>query len=255
MTHTPIIPWMGGKRKLAKAILPHFPEHTCYVEAFAGGAALFFMKPPSPTEVLNDCNLDLITLYRVCQHHLEEFIRHFKWSLVSRQMFEWLRSTPPDTLTDIRRACRYYYIQKMAFGGKTHGQTFGISKTHPPRLNLLRLEETLSQAHLRLSRCYIERLDWRACIEKYDGPGTLHFLDPPYWQCEHYGVPFPWSEYEALSEVMSQIKGKAVMTINDHPAIREQFKVFRHEPVEIRYTIGGNGNRSKMHRELIYFNW
>lgn len=253
--YQPIIPWMGGKRKLAKSILPHFPEHVCYVEAFAGGAALFFLKQPSATEVLNDCNNELITLYRVCQHHLEEFVRQFKWSLVSRQMFEWLKMTPVETLTDIQRACRYFYIQKMAFGGKVHGQLFGTSKTHPPRLNLLRLEETLSQAHLRLSRCYIERLDWRKCIEKYDGPDTLFFLDPPYWKCEHYGVPFPWEEYVALSEVLAGLKGKAILTINDHPDVRALFDCFRAQPVETRYTVGGNGMRDKVYREMVYFNW
>lgn len=43
----PIFPWIGGKRRLAKALLPLFPVHTCYVEPFAGGAALFFLKEPS----------------------------------------------------------------------------------------------------------------------------------------------------------------------------------------------------------------
>lgn len=44
MTIYPIIPWIGGKRRLAKQILPLFPKHSCYVEPFAGGAALFFLK-------------------------------------------------------------------------------------------------------------------------------------------------------------------------------------------------------------------
>ena len=53
----PIIPWMGGKRRLAKHLLPMFPEHSCYVELFSGGAALFFMRPvPAKVEVLNDIN-------------------------------------------------------------------------------------------------------------------------------------------------------------------------------------------------------
>lgn len=68
----PIVPWIGGKRRLAKRILPLFPQYDCYVEPFAGGAALYFMKESSDVEVLNDINGELINLYRVVKHHLEE---------------------------------------------------------------------------------------------------------------------------------------------------------------------------------------
>ena len=92
---TPIIPWIGGKRRLARHILPLFPAHSCYVEPFCGAAALYFMKAPSEVEVLNDINGELVNLYRVVQHHLEEFLRQFKWALTSRQIFKWLQATPP----------------------------------------------------------------------------------------------------------------------------------------------------------------
>ena len=102
--HSPIIPWIGGKRRLAKHIIPMFPEHTCYVEPFAGAAALYFLKAPAKVEVLNDVNGELVNLYRVVKHHLEEFTRQFKWALTSRQMYKWLQDTPADPLTDIQRA-------------------------------------------------------------------------------------------------------------------------------------------------------
>jgi DNA adenine methylase len=145
----PIVPWIGGKRRLAKHILPLFPEHTCYVEPFCGAAALYFLKAPTKVEVLNDVNGELVNLYRVVRHHLEKFVRQFKWALTSRQIFKWLQITPEETLTDIQRAARFFYLQKMAFGGKVEGQTFGASTTSGPKLNLLRLEEDLSAAHLR----------------------------------------------------------------------------------------------------------
>ncbi|MEZ5571152.1 MAG: DNA adenine methylase [Halioglobus sp.] len=44
----PLVPWIGGKRKLADHIVPLFPDHKCYVEPFCGAAAIFFLKPPSP---------------------------------------------------------------------------------------------------------------------------------------------------------------------------------------------------------------
>lgn len=112
---SPIIPWLGGKRRLADRIFPYFPQHSCYVEPFAGGAALFFLRPvPAEVEVLNDINGDLVNLYRVVQHHLEEFVRQFKWALSSRQVFKWLQQTEPQTLTDIQRAARFLFILKFS---------------------------------------------------------------------------------------------------------------------------------------------
>ncbi|MRR56974.1 MAG: DNA adenine methylase [Deltaproteobacteria bacterium] len=246
----PIIPWIGGKRRLAKQILSLFPPHTCYVEPFAGGAAILFQKEPSKVEVLNDINLDLVTLYRVVQHHLEEFLRQFKWALTSRKMYEWLDDTPPQTLTDIQRAARFYYLQKLSFGGKVHGRTFGTATTSPPRLNLIRLEEDLSQAHLRLARVCIEHLSWQACIEKYDREHTVFYLDPPYWKTEGYGIKYGLDEYRQLAELMGRMKGKAVLSINDHPQMREIFRAFRMKPVSVDYTVGG-GAKSKAGKELI----
>ena len=144
----PIIPWIGGKRRLVAEILPWFEPHTCYVEPFAGAAALLFNKVPSKVEVLNDVNTELVNLYRVVRHHLEEFVRQFRWALTSRKLFEWTQGTPPETLTDIQRAARFFYLQKLAFGAKVEGQTFGVATTSTQALNLLRIEEDLTRCAL-----------------------------------------------------------------------------------------------------------
>lgn len=146
------------------------------------------------------------------------------------------------------------YIQKLSFGGKVTGQTFGYSPSSPPRFNILRLEEDLSQAHLRLSRVFIEHLDWQTCLKKYDRDYTLHFMDPPYWETEGYGVPFPLEEYHKIAEAMRAMKGGAILTINDHPDMHKVFKGFSVQSVKINYTIGGTG-KGKNRSELIYKNW
>jgi DNA adenine methylase len=256
MRHYPILAWPGGKRRLAKKLIPIITNrpHTCYVEEFAGGGSMFFLKQPTDVEVLNDANLELVNLYRVVKNHLEEFIHQFKFSLASRQLFEWAKDTPAEVLTDIQRAARFFYIQKLAFGGKVSSQSFGISPSSPPRFNILRLEEDLSQAHLRLSRVWVEHLDWHSCLMKWDRDYTLHFMDPPYWQTAGYGVPFPLEEYNSIAEAMRTMKGSAILTINDHPEMRKIFKGFRMETVEINYTIGGAG-KGQNRRELIFQNW
>ena len=252
---TPIVPWVGGKRRLAKRILPVFPAHECYVEPFAGGAALFFLKEPSDVEVLNDINGELINLYRVVKHHLEEFVRQFKWALISRQLYGWLKKTPEETLTDIQRAARFYYIQKMSFGGKVANQTFGTATTAAPRLNLLRIEEELSAAHLRLSRTYIEHLAWDECIRRYDRPHTLFYLDPPYWGTEGYGVDFGLEQYALMADLAKSIKGRMIVSVNDIPAMRHAFAGLEMERLEINYTVGGAGRSKAAAGELLIRNW
>jgi DNA adenine methylase len=250
---TPIIPWLGGKRRLADILIPRFPAHECYVEVFAGGAALYFLRPPAPVEVINDVNGELICLYRVVTHHLEEFYRHFKWALSSRKIFKWIQDTPTETLTDIQRAARFFYLQHHCFGGKVDGQTWGTATT-TPAVNLLRLETSLSEAHLRLSSAFIENIDWAKCIEKYDRQHTFFYLDPPYWETAGYGVEFGIEQYEHMASLMRSMKGKAILSINDHPDIRRIFAGFQLEEAKIDYTVGGGG-RAAARTELIIYSW
>ena len=250
----PVIPWIGCKRRLAKTILPLFPAHTCYVEPFCGAAALYFTKNQAEVEVLNDINGELVNMYRVVKHHLEEFVRQFKWALTSREMYKWLQITPEETLTDIQRAARFYYLQKLAFGGKVDNQTFGTATTSPPRLNLLRLEEDLSQAHLRLSRTYIEHLAWSDCIKKYDRPHTLFYCDPPYWGTEGYGVEFGLEQYDQMAELAKSIKGKMIISVNDIDKMRSIFNGLSLQSTDINYTVGGAGKLAKR-TELIIRNF
>lgn len=250
----PLVPWIGGKRRLAKHILPLFPEHTCYVEPFAGAAALFFMKESSKVEVLNDVNSDLVNLYRVVQHHLDEFVRQFRWALSSRELFGWLKATAPATLTDIQRAARFFYLQKLAFGGKVESRTFGTATTSPARLNLLRIEEDLSAAHMRLHQVTVEHLDWAECVRRYDRVHTLFYMDPPYWDTEGYDVAFGLDQYERMAEVLRTIRGNAIVSVNDIPEMRRAFEGLRVRSLGITYTVGTASSRANS-RELLVSNF
>ena len=234
-----LFPWPGGKTRLLQHLLPLLSEipHSTYVEPFAGGAAVLFAREPAKVEVLNDNHGELVMLYRVVANHLDEFVRQFRWALTSREMFRWCQLQNVETLTDIQRAARFFYLQRLAFGGKATGQTPGFGSS-PKRINLLRLEEDLSDAHLRLHRVVVENLPWQRCMDKYDTPGTLFFMDPPYWETEGYGQGFGIEQYEELAEVMASSKGRAILTINDHPEMRRLFDRFPGRSVPIKYTIG-----------------
>jgi DNA adenine methylase len=250
----PIVPWIGGKRKLADHIIPLFPDHSCYVEPFCGAAALFFIKSASQVEVLNDVNGDIVNLYRVVKHHLEELYKQFKWALTSRDNWDWLQVTPVQTLTDVQRAARFLYLQKLAFGGRVDGQSFGTATTSRPRFNIFSLEQDLADAHYRLSNTTIERLDWTEVVRRYDRPHTLFYCDPPYWQTEGYGVEFGFDNYIRMADLAKSIEGSMIISINDHPDIRQVFADLPCKEIEYRYTVGG-GDKQSDAIELVYGNW
>ncbi len=169
--------YMGGKSLLAPKILTRIPEHHCYCEVFAGAAWLLFKKEESKVEILNDINTDLITLYRIVKNHLEEFIRYLKWVLVSRDEFTRFMAENPESLTDIQKAVRFYYMMRCGYASRIKNPSFSISPLRRSGFNLMRIEEELSIVHLRLSRVYIENMDYKALIPRFDRPETFFYLD------------------------------------------------------------------------------
>jgi DNA adenine methylase len=240
MIKSPLSGWMGGKYQLSRQIVSMIPAHQCYAEPFAGAAWVFFRKGRSEVEVLNDINTEIVTLYRVVQHHLEEFIRYFKWVLVSRDEFNRQLKAEPSTLTDIQRAVRFFYIQKSSFGGRIDKPTFGYAPSSPPRLNLLRIEEDLSQAHLRMSQVYVENLGYSELIRRYDRDHTFFYIDPPYYNCENYYGPgiFSKDDFNAMATQLAVIKGKFLLSLNDTPEVRAIFSDFIIDPVSVKYSCG-----------------
>lgn len=219
------------------------PEHRAYCEVFSGAAWVFFRKPPSKYETINDLDSDLVCFYRVVQNHLEEFLKQFKWLLSSREWFEdWKRQQEAGGLTDIQRAARYYYLQRHCFAGRVRGRTFGASgPLRSPRINLLRLEEELSAVHLRLATVSIENLPWQEFIKRYDRKQTLFYLDPPYYKAPVYAHNLELEDYQEMAQILADVRAQFILSINDRPEMRETFKGFKIKPVRLKYSVKKEG--------------
>ncbi|MCB1768129.1 MAG: DNA adenine methylase [Candidatus Competibacteraceae bacterium] len=141
--------------------------------------------------------------------------------------------------TDIQRSARFYYLQKLCFGGRMVNPSFGTATTRPPRLNLLRIEEELSAAHLRLARVFVENLPYSAVIARYDRPTTFFYIDPPYWGCEdYYGKTlFSRDDFTNLVEQLKSLQGQFIVSLNDTPEVRTLFAGFHLQPVTCRYSV------------------
>jgi DNA adenine methylase len=240
----PVAGYIGGKRNLSKRLVERISriDHSLYAEPFVGMGGVFLRRTSRPkVEVINDISEDVVTLFRVLQHHYQAFLDMLKWQLASRADFDRLMRTDPSTLTDLRRAARFLYLQRMAFGAKVAGRNFGLSRTTPARFDLTKLVPMLEEVHERLAPVVIERLPYADFITRYDCPGALFYLDPPYWDCEDdYGAGvFSKADFERLSGLLEGLQGRFILSINDRPEVRDIFAAFRMEPVELTYRIGG----------------
>ena len=247
------LPYIGGKNRLAKMIISLLPQHITYVEPFAGGAQVLFHKPPSNVEVLNDLDYDIVNFFRVCQWHFDELIRYLRYGLASRKLHELHLATNPDTLTDIQRAGRFFYLQKNSFGGLVLKQGFHYGVTHPQNYNPDRIPEIIEQAHKRLARVQIESLPYDQVLQKYDRPTTVFYLDPPYWERKLYRHNFTEQDFIDLERRLHDIKGKFLLSLDDHPEVRKLFQHWHLMPVDIAYT--AQRTVGKRFRELLIMNF
>jgi DNA adenine methylase len=223
--------------------------HQLYAEPFVGMGGVFFRRTRVPrAEVINDRNGEVVNLFRILQRHYPQFMDTLKFQITSRREFERLKACDPATLTDLERAARFIYLQRLAFGGKVSGQNFGVDTTGSARFNLTRLAPVLEDVHERLAGVVIENLGWLEFIDRYDRPGTLFYLDPPYFGSEgDYGKAlFSRDQFAAMAERLARLKGTFVLSINDVPEIRAIFGDFRMEGAELNYSVaGGKGTAAK----------
>lgn len=228
--------YIGGKNRLAKQIISLLPEHTTYVEPFAGGAQVFFHKAPSAVEVLNDLDFEIVNFFRVCQWHHDELVRYLRYCLTSRTWHGLFAASPPETLTDIQRAGRFFYLQKNSFGGLILKQKYHYGVIQRPNYNPKRVPEIIKQAHERLQGVQVESLPYERILEKYDRPTTLFYLDPPYWERKLYKFNFSNQNFIDLERRLHGVKGRFILSLDDHPEVRKLFGGFHFERIEISYT-------------------
>ncbi len=245
--------WVGGKSRLRKFIVPIIPPHTCYVEPFAGAAWVLFGKPRSDIEVLNDIDEELITFFRVVKETPAELIASFEWELASRAEFNRLATIDPLTLSGVERAHRFYYLIMAGWGGEARYPRFQTSTRdggHGNRLvgALKTLNKRLLPIHQRLRTVLIEHLDWQECVDRYDSPTTVMYLDPPYLR---NGVNYRFnmrgeSDHRILAERLKSTKALWILSAYDTTETRELFDGYSITP--IRSSSGMRTSKAEQRR-------
>jgi DNA adenine methylase len=225
--------WAGGKGKLARWLLQYVPSGHTYVEPFAGAASVFWHLPtPFPVEVLNDLDSDIVNLYRVLQDRakFEELAHRLIFTPYARAEFVRALQTLKDpNASDIDRAWAFFVKQNQGFGGMAqtegnwgraitlvHNDMAATTSQWRSRIKLLNFW------HERLSSVQIDHTDGIACIQYWDTPDTVFYIDPPYVletrkDRSLYKNEPDLAYHERLVDAILAAKGKVMLSCYDHP--------------------------------------
>lgn len=247
--YKPPFGWVGGKTRIADKVIALFPQHSVYVEVFAGGLSVLYAKTRSKIEIVNDIDDDLINLHRTIQRKPLALAEALERLLVSRRLFERIRDGEAEPRNSVERAAFKFYLISISFSAKCG--VFAMPKVNSKVRGLWRDWVKASQ---RLKGVCIESLHYEKLIKNYDSAETLFYCDPPYVKCENYYLGslnggFTYEDHKRLAELLRGIKGKFVMSYNDCDLVRELYKGCDFYEIPHTYTI--NGTKPKAANEVV----
>lgn len=256
---TPIT-YYGGKQRMLKHILPLIPGHKSYIEPFCGGAAVFFAKEPAPCgEVINDINQELINFYFALKLQFDELKAKIDSTLHSRDLYEHARHILkyPAFFSKVDQAWAVWALFKMSFASKQDG-SFGYDR-HGATVKTMENSKNsfTNELQKRLEKTIIESRDALSIINAYDTEDAFFFVDPPYIEsnCGHYTGMFTSEDLEKLLEVLSNIKGKFMLTMYPNDLISNYSEAYSWTIHKIERTISASKTTRKKQEEWIICNY
>lgn len=217
MIKRPIFCRTGSKWLMGEDIISYFPPHLIYVEPFFGGGSVFWIKDPSPAEVINDLDKSLIDDYKMIQNApLTGYNKDLNTITKLKKFYSKSPTTLQDKITkSVVRRCN-------GFSGIPVKKNY-IYREANPYSKLKNIVDYKS----RIADAIILNESYEKVIHDYDTDKTLFYLDPPYedsgkWAYDNFNI-----DYVKMASILKKIKGKFILSINGSPNINKVFKDFK----------------------------
>jgi DNA adenine methylase len=183
---TAILRWPGAKWSTADWIVDHLPQHYHYLEPYFGSGGVFFTKPPSRHEVLNDLDGNVCNVFRIIREQPDELATLLTFTPYSRAEYDATYSTrgrfvpTGNPLEDARRfLVRAWMAQGGRIGNNSGWAHAGLSDNNMPD-RWRRLPCLVHIVAARLRAAEIENRPALEVINRMRDPDVLIYADPPY---------------------------------------------------------------------------
>lgn len=255
------ISYYGGKQKLISKILPMLPAHQLYAEPFVGGGAIFFSKPQSEIEVINDTNTELINFYRMLQNKYVELESMVKVTLHSRRLHKDARIVyeNPHLFDEVKRAWAVWVLSTQSFCAILDG-SWGYDKTENTTTKKItnKRNQFSEEMAIRMQNVQLECADALYIIKSRDTANSFFYCDPPYFNsdCGHYDG-YSAQDFENLLILLSEIKGKFLLSSYPSPLLQRYVKQHKwyFKCYESGVSVNAKGGYLKRKSEMLTANY
>lgn len=176
--------YWGSKNRMAPWVIDRLPAHDHYIEGCAGSAAILAVKPPVAAETINDTYGEVVNFFRVLRDPATRdlLVDMVAFTPYSRAEFRESLDFPPED--PVHRAWAFVVSMQMAVVPGRTGWSYSTAGASAKKANKpgrwATMPELLRIAGERFERVQVESMPVIELIERYDRPGVLHLIDPPY---------------------------------------------------------------------------
>jgi DNA adenine methylase len=239
--------YAGGKFYARKLILSHLPNHTAYIEPFAGGGSIFFAKSKVGFNQLNDIDTDLVNVFLTIQNSPNKLIDFLKKkptekSRVPEELTKSVSFGEPLPATkelhrffkneyqpqnNIEKAGRWFYLNRTSYSGIMNRQNmywgYGDKYSMQPK----NWAQNILKTSQKLNGVKITNYDFETVINNSPN-GALLFVDPPYFNADQdkfYQHYFTKQDHFRLLVCLRKNNNrlKLFVTYDNTPEIREMY--------------------------------
>lgn len=214
----PVLRYPGAKWSISDWIVSHLPPHDVYLEPFFGSGAVFFNKPPSRLETINDLSVEVVNLFKVLRDNpveLERMIELTPWSREEYYSCTMPNGNTPKSGNDIEDARRFLVRCWQGMSSKIDGRTgwrcdikCECGQNHVK--TWLKVPERIRDVVDRLKQVQIEQQPAVELIKRYKNENVLIYADPPYPLSTRSGTMYYY-------EMSDKEHIELLETLNEHP--------------------------------------
>ena len=219
--------YAGGKFYARRLIQEHVPpNHSYYVEPFAGGASIFFSKLKVENNWLNDIDAELVNCLQIIRDKPDELINGLAGERATKERHGYYKNEFKPR-NELEQAIRWFYLNRTSYSGIMniqncywgYGDKYSMRPENWPR--------NIRQSSSKLQGVKTTSCDFEEVISKVPD-GAFLFIDPPYYnadQAKFYTHAFKKEDHFRLCDILrnNRMRVKFLLTYDDNPEIRELY--------------------------------